>query len=68
MLYDTMSILMQALYTNFIAVIQDEEASTIVFYVTISLTIIQNFDIKKMNIPIIKHIYGESHVIVKRVK
>ena len=44
---------MQFLYTDLIAVILDKKASTIIFYVTIILTIIQNFNIKKMDIPII---------------
>ena len=59
---------MQFLYTDLIAVILDKKASTIVFYVTIILTIIQNFNIKKMDIPIIKYIYSEWQVLVKRVK
>ena len=68
MLYSTVSLLMQFLYTDLIAVILDKKASTIVFYVTIILTIIQNFNIKKMDIPIIKYIYSEWQVLVKRVK
>lgn len=59
---------MQFLYTDLIAVILDKKASTIVFYVTIILTIIQNFNINKMDIPIIKYIYSEWQVLVKRVK
>ena len=59
---------MQFLYTDLIAVILDKKASTIVFYVTIILTIIQNFNIKKMDISIIKYIYSEWQVLVKRVK